>query len=95
MPRQIASTNARSDQEEAGRRNPDVRRARGPRSPRGAGVARRRGAVRIRVQAFAVKPTDTRVRAGQRDSSQTSPPYVPGMDAAGVIDEMGPDVTGW
>ncbi|WP_248703568.1 NADP-dependent oxidoreductase [Curtobacterium sp. MWU13-2055] len=53
------------------------------------------GSVRIRVQAFAVNPTDTGVRAGQRDSSQASPPYVPGMDAAGVIDEVGPDVTGW
>ncbi|MBF4591608.1 NADP-dependent oxidoreductase [Curtobacterium sp. VKM Ac-1395] len=51
--------------------------------------------MRIRVQAFAVNPTDTGVRAGQRDSSQASPPYVPGMDAAGVIDEVGPDVTGW
>ncbi|RPE75709.1 NADPH:quinone reductase-like Zn-dependent oxidoreductase [Curtobacterium sp. PhB137] len=53
------------------------------------------GSVRMRVQAFAVNPTDTGVRAGQRDSSQASPPYVPGMDAAGVIDEVGPDVTGW
>ncbi|MFJ4073636.1 NADP-dependent oxidoreductase [Curtobacterium sp. NPDC089991] len=53
------------------------------------------GSVRIQVQAFAVNPTDTGVRAGQRDSSQASPPYVPGMDAAGVIDEVGPDVTGW
>jgi len=53
------------------------------------------GSVRIRVQAFAVNPTDTGVRAGQRDSSQASAPYVPGMDAAGVIDEVGPDVSGW
>ncbi|KQR34233.1 NADP-dependent oxidoreductase [Curtobacterium sp. Leaf154] len=53
------------------------------------------GSVRIQVQAFAVNPTDTGVRAGQRDSSQASPPYVPGMDTAGVIDEVGPDVTGW
>lgn len=53
------------------------------------------GSVRIRVQAFAVNPTDTGVRAGQRDSSQASPPYVPGMDAAGVIDEVGSDVSGW
>ncbi|WP_258371384.1 alcohol dehydrogenase catalytic domain-containing protein [Curtobacterium sp. MCLR17_044] len=35
------------------------------------------------------------MRAGQRDSSQASPPYVPGMDAAGMIDEVGPDVSGW
>lgn len=53
------------------------------------------GSVRIRVEAFAVNPTDTGVRAGQRDASQASPPYVPGMDAAGVIDEVGPDVSGW
>jgi len=53
------------------------------------------GSVRIRVHAFAVNPTDTGVRAGQRDSSKSSPPYVPGMDAAGVIDEVGPDVSGW
>ncbi|WIB78765.1 NADP-dependent oxidoreductase [Curtobacterium sp. MCPF17_002] len=53
------------------------------------------GSVRIRVQAFAVNPTDTGVRAGERDSSQASPPYVPGMDAAGVVDEVGPDVSGW
>ncbi|MFJ7286682.1 NADP-dependent oxidoreductase [Curtobacterium sp. NPDC098951] len=53
------------------------------------------GSVRIRVQAFAVNPTDTGVRAGERDSSEASPPYVPGMDAAGVIDEVGPDVSGW
>ncbi len=51
--------------------------------------------MRIRVQAFAVNPTDTGVRAGQRDSSEAAPPYVPGMDAAGVIDEVGPDVSGW
>lgn len=53
------------------------------------------GSVRIRVAAFAVNPTDTGVRAGQRDSSGAQPPYVPGMDAAGVIDEVGPDVSGW
>ena len=53
------------------------------------------GSVRIAVRAFAVNPTDTGVRAGERDSSAAAPPYVPGMDAAGVIDEVGPDVDGW
>jgi NADPH2:quinone reductase len=53
------------------------------------------GSVRIAVRAFAVNPTDTGVRAGERDSSSASAPYVPGMDAAGVIDEVGPDVEGW
>ncbi|WIA97987.1 MULTISPECIES: NADP-dependent oxidoreductase [unclassified Curtobacterium] len=52
------------------------------------------GTVRIRVQAFAVNPTDTGVREGQRPTD-TEPPYVPGMDAAGVIDEVGPDVSDW
>lgn len=53
------------------------------------------GSVRIAVRAFAVNPTDTGVRAGERDSSKATAPYVPGMDAAGVIDEVGPDVEGW
>jgi len=33
------------------------------------------GSVRIRVQAFAVNPTDTGVRAGERDSTEASPAY--------------------
>ncbi|WIB16628.1 NADP-dependent oxidoreductase [Curtobacterium sp. MCPF17_050] len=53
------------------------------------------GSVRIAVRAFAINPTDTGVRAGERDSSKATAPYVPGMDAAGVIDEVGPDVEGW
>lgn len=53
------------------------------------------GSVRIAVEAFAVNPTDTGVRAGERDLSNASSPYVPGMDVAGVIDEVGPDVDGW
>ncbi|MFC3298043.1 NADP-dependent oxidoreductase [Arthrobacter agilis] len=46
--------------------------------------------VRIRVSAAAVSPTDTNVRTGAYDMSQSEPPYLPGMDAAGVIDEVGP-----
>ena len=45
--------------------------------------------VRVRVRAAAVSPTDTNVRTGAYDMSQTEPPYLPGMDAAGVIDEVG------
>ncbi|WP_247828528.1 NADP-dependent oxidoreductase [Arthrobacter antioxidans] len=45
--------------------------------------------VRIRVRAAAVSPTDTNVRTGAYDMSQSEPPYMPGMDAAGVIDEVG------
>ena len=53
----------------------------------------REGQVRIRVHAAAVSPTDTFVRNGARAEAQKAagpPPYVPGMDAAGVVDEIGP-----
>jgi NADPH:quinone reductase-like Zn-dependent oxidoreductase len=50
--------------------------------------------VRIRVHAATVNPTDTYVRNGARAESQRKdpPPYVPGMDAAGVLDEIGEQV---
>lgn len=47
------------------------------------------GEARIAVKAAAVSPTDTGVRSGGRDPGSAAPPYVPGMDAAGVIDEIG------
>lgn len=50
------------------------------------------GEVRLRVYAATVNPTDTFVRGGARaDALRASgpPPYIPGMDAAGVIDEIG------
>ncbi|WP_030186707.1 NADP-dependent oxidoreductase [Streptomyces sp. NRRL S-813] len=46
------------------------------------------GQVRIRVHAAAVNPTDTLVRSGR---VRGDGPWVPGMDAAGVIDRLGPD----
>ncbi|MEU6116824.1 NADP-dependent oxidoreductase [Streptomyces sp. NPDC047117] len=51
------------------------------------------GEVRIRVHAVAVNPTDTLLRSGAHAQRLTDrePPYVPGMDAAGVIDLLGPD----
>src|SRR5438132_13475971 len=53
------------------------------------------GQVRIRVHAAAVNPTDLFVRNGTRAEQQKvdPPPYVPGMDAAGIVDEVGPGVT--
>jgi NADPH:quinone reductase-like Zn-dependent oxidoreductase len=53
------------------------------------------GQVRIRVHAAAVNPTDTVVRSGLRysDADVPPPPYVPGMDAAGVLEEIGEGVT--
>ncbi|MCA9829589.1 MAG: NADP-dependent oxidoreductase [Dehalococcoidia bacterium] len=49
------------------------------------------GEVRIRVHGAAVNPTDTGIRDGSRAAmlANIPPPYIPGMDAAGVIDEVG------
>jgi len=52
------------------------------------------GQVRLRVQAAAVSPTDTHARSGAyagRDPIKT-PPWVPGMDVAGVVTEIGDGV---
>src|SRR3954471_22975992 len=51
------------------------------------------GEVRIRVHAAAVNPTDTMLRSGVVRSwlGSRPAPYVPGMDAAGVVDAIGPD----
>jgi len=52
------------------------------------------GQVRLRVHAAAVNPTDSFVRNGARAELQKvdPPPYVPGMDAAGVVDQVGDGV---
>ena len=54
-----------------------------------------RGQVRLRVHAAAVNPTDTMARNGSRAEQQMvdPPPYVPGMDAAGIVDQVGEGVT--
>ncbi len=51
------------------------------------------GEVRVRVAASTVNPTDTYLRKGARADSLRNipPPYVPGMDVAGIVDEIGPD----
>jgi NADPH:quinone reductase len=53
------------------------------------------GEVRIRVHAAAVNPTDTGLRAGLRPDRvrDVPPPYIPGMDAAGVLDQIGDGVS--
>lgn len=53
------------------------------------------GQVRVRVHAAAVNPTDILARDGSRAEQQKadSPPYVPGMDAAGIVDEVGGGVS--
>ncbi len=52
------------------------------------------GEVRIRVHAAAVNPTDTLLRSGAqaRRVKGVPPPYVPGMDAAGVLEQIGEGV---
>jgi NADPH:quinone reductase len=51
------------------------------------------GEVRIAVAAAAVNPTDLLTRGGAASrSAEPTAPIVPGMDAAGVIDAVGPDV---
>ncbi|PPR62934.1 MAG: Zinc-type alcohol dehydrogenase-like protein [Alphaproteobacteria bacterium MarineAlpha4_Bin2] len=53
------------------------------------------GQVRLRVYAAAVNPTDTMARNGSRAAEQKAdpPPYIPGMDAAGIVEEVGTEVT--
>lgn len=53
------------------------------------------GQVRIRVAAATVNPTDTYTRNGSRAEmlKQFPRPHVPGMDAAGVVDEIGEGTT--
>lgn len=47
----------------------------------------------VQVKAVAVNPVDTKVR--QSRSPQNGAPVVLGYDAAGVVAEVGPDVTGY
>ena len=53
------------------------------------------GEVRVAVRAAAVNPTDTYTRNGARAEmlKDFPPPYVPGMDIAGVVDEVGEGVS--
>jgi NADPH:quinone reductase len=52
------------------------------------------GQVRVKVVAATVNPTDIAFRQGGRQLPEgVKPPYVAGMDLAGVIDEAGPDVS--
>ncbi|MGH3211433.1 MAG: NADP-dependent oxidoreductase [Trebonia sp.] len=54
------------------------------------------GEVLVRVAAATVNPTDLGFRQGGRALPPgVEPPYIPGMDLAGVIDSAGPEVAGW
>lgn len=51
------------------------------------------GQIRLRVHAATVNPGDTLLRKGDLDAllrpGPLTPPYIPGMEAAGVVDEIG------
>jgi NADPH:quinone reductase-like Zn-dependent oxidoreductase len=53
------------------------------------------GQLRIRVRAAAVNPTDTALRDGARADrlKDVPPPHVPGMDVAGVLEQIGQGVS--
>ena len=54
------------------------------------------GQVRVRVAAATVNPTDLGFRqGGRRLPDGIEPPYVPGMELAGVIDAVGPSASPW
>lgn len=54
------------------------------------------GQVRVRVAAATVNPTDLGFRqGGRRMPDGVAPPYIAGMDLAGVIDLAGPQVHDW
>ncbi|MFK0159463.1 NADP-dependent oxidoreductase [Streptomyces sp. NPDC090499] len=48
------------------------------------------GEVRIRVHAATVNAVDALQRGGPAAQPDAEPPFVPGMDAAGVVDQIGP-----
>ncbi|TQN28755.1 NADPH:quinone reductase-like Zn-dependent oxidoreductase [Haloactinospora alba] len=52
------------------------------------------GEVRVRVRAATVNPSDTALRSGAfaQFMNDVQPPYIPGWDAAGEIDEVGEGV---
>ncbi|GAA2087707.1 NADP-dependent oxidoreductase [Brevibacterium salitolerans] len=49
------------------------------------------GEILLRVRAAAVNPTDTVRRAGGARAQGDQPPFVPGMDAAGTVEAVGPE----
>ena len=53
-----------------------------------------RGQVRVRIHAVGVNPYETYMRAGAY-AIKPDLPYIPGADAAGVIDQVGDGVTDW
>jgi NADPH2:quinone reductase len=53
------------------------------------------GQVLVRVHASGVNPLDIKIKAGQAAHARVQPPVVLGMDLAGQVVELGPDVEGF
>ncbi|MEW1776996.1 zinc-dependent alcohol dehydrogenase family protein [Streptomyces sp. NPDC086777] len=51
------------------------------------------GQVLVRVEASGVNPLDTKIRAGRAAHAERTLPAVLGLDLAGVVEEVGADVT--
>ena len=52
------------------------------------------GEVRVRVLTASASFTDVMVRKGMYGEAPTEPPLVPGYDLVGIVDKLGPGVTG-
>jgi NADPH2:quinone reductase len=53
------------------------------------------GEVRVRIAVSGVNPTDWKARAGSGTPTELPTPQVPNQDGAGVVESVGPDVTGF
>lgn len=51
--------------------------------------------VLLRVHAAGTNPVDLKIRSGQFSRYHPDLPSIPGRDVSGVIEELGPGVTGW
>lgn len=53
------------------------------------------GQVLVRIAASGVNPLDTKIAAGKADHAKPVLPAILGIDMAGVVEAVGPDVTGF
>jgi NADPH:quinone reductase-like Zn-dependent oxidoreductase len=54
-----------------------------------------KGQVLVRIQASGVNPLDLKIQAGQAAHAEQSLPAVLGIDLAGIVEAVGPDVIGF
>ena len=67
----------------------------GPLTMRRSPAHPRSGQVLVRIAASGVNPLDTKIRAGKAAHARSVLPAVLGLDLAGVVEEVGADVTGF